>query len=371
MKINRKELLVALELVGKIPTYKGSLPVFDNVYLSLMGSNLHVVCSDYEIRVDIPVPASRGANERAWDCLVNRKLIIQTIKAMYEEELEITLTDSYGLNIKGMEAKIQLPGNPASGYPELKWGNSNSQVLYGLTHQRLSRFIQQGRNFVASDELRPVMNGLYLYKNDDREVGACATDAHRLYHGYEKTTDGTPWNFILPKGAFNLLEACIKKNSALTVQKSGRMVWFSFGRIQVYVMGIDGNFPNFLNVIPKREQFEAFWEVNKSDLLRAINLAAVTENKATSLIRFSAGEQLLVRSQDMDYNLESEQVVKIKKDGKDVEIGLKSKFLKELLKSINTQIVKFSIVDSTRSVIIEPETEQGFLTLLMPMMINH
>ena len=375
MKINRKELLGALELAGKVPAYKGGLPVFDNVLLRLGQDKLTVICSDYEVRMETTVPAQPSTGEELWECLVNRKLLIQTIKAMYDEEFRIEFSKAFVLHITGNETKIQLPGNTAAGFPEQKWEREKEEHIWGLSHDRLQRFLQQGRSYVASDELRPVMNGLYLYMNEEREIGACSTDAHRLYHGYEKVENydihPSPWCFNLPKGAFNLIEAGLKRSSVMEVHKSGLVVRFIFGRTIVYVMTIEGNFPNFRAVIPQKHQFATFWEVNKSDLLRAINLAAVTENKATQLIRFKAGDELMVRSQDIDYQLESEQVVKVEKQGNDVEIGLKSAFLRDLLKSIPTQRVKFSIADATRAVIIEPETEQGFLTLLMPMMINY
>jgi DNA polymerase-3 subunit beta len=109
--------------------------------------------------------------------------------------------------------------------------------------------------------------------------------------------------------------------------------------------------------------------VNRIDLINALRVVSVTENRATKMARLKGGEELIVSSKDPDYATFSSVKLKLSKEGGDMEIGLKSEFLAQLLATIKSQRVLFFIQDTNRAVVVKPETEQGYKMLIMPMML--
>ena len=225
----------------------------------------------------------------------------------------------------------------------------------------------------ADDELRPVMNGVYI-NLEPQSVTFVATDAHKLVKYASETAAEATASFILPKKPANLLRGLLpKEDGEITVEFDDKNVLFRLKNQVLICRLIEGNYPNYNAVIPANNPNKVF--VDRLELLNAIRRVAVCSNQSTNLIKLDISKGTInLTAQDLDFSVSAQESLPCDYEGEDIVIGFKSTFLIEILSNIETTTVLVELADSTRAGVFKPVYDQqpsnDTLMLLMPMMIN-
>jgi DNA polymerase III subunit beta len=212
--------------------------------------------------------------------------------------------------------------------------------------------------FCGNDDLRPVMSGVFLNRNN-----VCGTNAHKLYSNSNINVDINE-DIILPVSILPFLKY-IKEDCTLSLSKCKRWVKLSSGNVSLTTLLIEGKFPNYKAVIPSEHNHT--FNVDKKELINAVKNSLTCANKSTKMVAFTFSEgKLNLKSEDLDYGLSHEE--DISSDScVDFRIGFNGKFMLEVLSIIDKDInnVKFELTLSSRCVLINENS------LLMPLMINN
>ena len=225
----------------------------------------------------------------------------------------------------------------------------------------------------ADDELRPVMNGVYI-NLEPQSVTFVATEAHKLVKYASETAAEATASFILPKKPANLLRGLLpKEDGEITVEFDDKNVLFRLKNQVLICRLIEGNYPNYNAVIPANNPNKVF--VDRLELLNAIRRVAVCSNQSTNLIKLDISKGTInLTAQDLDFSVSAQESLLCDYEGEDIVIGFKSTFLIEILSNIETTTVLVELADSTRAGVFKPVYDQqpsnDTLMLLMPMMIN-
>jgi DNA polymerase III, beta subunit len=225
----------------------------------------------------------------------------------------------------------------------------------------------------ADDELRPVMNGVYI-NFAPQLLTFVGTDAHKLVKYEAKTETDLTASFILPKKPANLLRSVLlREEEAITVGFDSKNAVFKLKNHTLVCRLIEGNYPNYNAVIPTANPNKVL--VDRIELLNGIKRVAVCSNPTTNLIRMDIGENRInLTAQDIDFSVSANETISSSYDGQEITIGFKSTFLVEILANIETPTVQIELADSTRAGVFKPvyddEQRSTTLMLLMPMMIN-
>ncbi len=216
--------------------------------------------------------------------------------------------------------------------------------------------VARASNFIASDKLRPIMNGVLLRGGD-----VVATDAHKLYansvEGLSVEGDGVVLPLHLLK-IFNLF-------SDMSIFGGG-WLRLSGGGYTYETKAIEGIFPNYKAVIPTG--YTESVTVNKSELVDTLNEAQIMANETTQLSRWSIyKEGVNIKCVDIDFDRTYNS--NIGNCGGDiaVEVGLKIGFVLDIMKQYDNDEVYMEYKDSTRAVMYRTDRE---VFLQMPMMLN-
>ena len=214
----------------------------------------------------------------------------------------------------------------------------------------------------ADDELRPVMNGIYI----NLAPGALTfvgTDAHKLVKYESEAENEVGASFILPKKPANLLKSVLlKEDDAIEVSFDSKNAMFKLKSHTLVCRLIEGNYPNKVLV-------------DRIELVNGIKRVAVCSNPTTNLIRMDIGDNRInLTAQDIDFSVSANETITCSYDGEPISIGFKSTFLVEILSNMDTPTVVVELADSTRAGVFKPvyddKQTSATLMLLMPMMIN-
>jgi DNA polymerase III subunit beta len=153
------------------------------------------------------------------------------------------------------------------------------------------------------------------------------------------------------------------------VTKDNQVV-FDAGRVTLSSRLIDGQFPNYRQLLP--ESYEHDVVIDKSELLGVVRrVSLMAQRNAPLRLRFEQGTVTL-SAQTPDVG-EASESVPVNYQGDELEIGFNPQFLQDGLESVSTDEVRLRLISSLRPGLIEEasaEDSDNFLYLIMPVRLN-
>ena len=370
--VSSSALLGLLQTTNKVISSKNTLPILDYFLFDLKEGVLKITASDLETTL-VGTLAVENV-EREGLIAVPVKLMLDSLKEFSEQPLTIEANEStWEIVVSWKSGKLTLPGTSGLSYPNLPELNAETKQSLALDVDTLMVGINKTIFATADDELRPVMNGVYI-NLEPQSVTFVATDAHKLVKYASETAAEATASFILPKKPANLLRGLLpKEDGEITVEFDDKNVLFRLKNQVLICRLIEGNYPNYNAVIPANNPNKVL--VDRIELVNGIKRVAVCSNPTTNLIRMDIGDNRInLTAQDIDFSVSANETISCSYDGQSITIGFKSTFLVEILSNMDTPTVVVELADSTRAGVFKPVYEDkqpsATLMLLMPMMIN-
>jgi DNA polymerase-3 subunit beta len=157
------------------------------------------------------------------------------------------------------------------------------------------------------------------------------------------------------------------EDEAVSVSVRQNQVVFQLGEVILSSRLIDGQFPNYRQLLP--ESFEHELRISGAelrDVVRRISLLA--QKNAPLRLAFTPGE-LTVSAQTPDVG-EAQESLPVAFQGESLEIGFNPEFLRDGLDAIEDGDVVLKLISPLRPGLIEAGDGSGFLYLIMPIRLN-
>ncbi|MGQ8338325.1 DNA polymerase III subunit beta [Sunxiuqinia sp. A32] len=371
--VSSTELLSHLNAISKVISSKNTLPILDNYLFQLEDNLLTITASDLESTLITSIELDN--TEGNGDIAVPAKLLNDTLKEFPEQPLTFQINDdTFAIDIFSENGKFSIVGQNGEDFPQLPTLNEEAAASIDINHDVLLHGITKTLFATADDELRPVMNGIYIELGLD-DVTFVASDAHKLVR--YKRSDAkaeVESSFILPKKPAGLLKSLLPKEEFdVKLQFDDKNAFFTLSNFKLICRLVEGNYPSYNSVIPTNNPNKLI--VDRLELYNTIKRVSVFANQASNLIKLHIDDsQLVVSAQDVDFSISAVERLKCQYEGDEIEIGFKSTFLVEILSNLSSSEVKVELSDPTRAGLLLPAEkefdEEDVLMLLMPMMIN-
>ncbi|HBL76853.1 MAG: DNA polymerase III subunit beta [Bacteroidetes bacterium GWF2_42_66] len=371
--VSSTELLSHLSSISKVISSKNTLPILDNYLFQLEENQLTITASDLEstLITSIELDNTDGDGKIA----VPAKLLNDTLKEFPEQPLTFQISgDTFGIEIFSANGKFSIVGQNGEDYPQLPGLKDDVASSISVSHEALLSGINKTLFATADDELRPVMNGIFIEMSAD-DMTFVASDAHKLVRYKRKDVKAeVDSSFILPKKPASLLKNLLPKEEFdVKLSFDDKNAIFELTNYKLICRLVEGNYPSYNSVIPTKNPNKL--TIDRLELYNTVKRVSVFSNQASNLIKLNMNEnQLIVSAQDVDFSISAVERLKCQYEGDEMEIGFKSTFMLEILSNLSSTEVKVELSDPTRAGLLLPaETdheEEDVLMLLMPMMIN-
>ena len=371
--VSSTELLSHLSALSKVISSKSTMPILDNFLFQLSDTELTITASDLESTLITSLELENIEGEGA--IAVPAKLIIDSLKEFPEQPLTFHIdSDSFNIEIFSDNGKFSIMGQNAEDFPEQPTLNKEGTSSINVNHIVLQKGIEKTLFATADDELRPVMNGIYIELSPDY-MSFVASDAHKLVR-YRRTDAKAEFesSFILPKKPAGLLKSLLPKEEFdVKIEFDDKNAFVLLSNFKLICRLVEGNYPSYNSVIPANNPNKML--IDRLNFLNTVKRVSVFSNQASNLVKLNINDnQLVVSAQDIDFSISAVERLNCEYEGDEIEIGFKSTFLQEILTNISTGDVNVEMSDPTRAGLLLPaETEdadEDMLMLLMPMMIN-
>jgi DNA polymerase-3 subunit beta len=371
--VSSTELLSHLSAISKVINSKNTLPILDNYLFLLEDKLLTITASDLEstLITSLELENTNGNGAIA----VPAKLMNETLKEFPEQPLTFQIDpETFAIEIFSQNGKFSIVGQNGEDFPQQPILNEAVASTINVNHSVLLSGINKTLFATADDELRPVMNGIFIELTTE-DMKFVASDAHKLvrYKRFDAKAEKDA-SFILPKKPAALLKSLLPKEEFdVKLEFDEKNAFFTLSNFKLICRLVEGNYPSYNSVIPQNNPNKLI--IDRVEFYNTVRRVSVFSNQASNLIRLKLTEnQLVVSAQDIDFSISAVERLSCQYEGDDMEIGFKSTFLQEILSNLSATDVKVELSDPTRAGLLLPsETEnedENVLMLLMPMMIN-
>ncbi len=371
--VSSTELLGHLQAISRVISSKNTLPILDNFLFELKDDQLVATASDLEstLITTIPLETSVGEGVIAFPA----KILTDTLKEFPEQPLTFDIdSTSLAVKITSENGVFSIVGQNGEDFPKLPEREESNLVNITVESDVLLTGVNKTLFATADDELRPVMNGVFIELSNN-DLTFVASDAHKLVR--YKRLDGkseVESSFILPKKPASLLRNILpKEENPVCIEFDDKNAFFTLSNYKLICRLVEGNYPSYNSVIPKNNP--NILTIDRIELYNTLKRVSVFSNPASNLIKFELrSNELVVSAQDIDFSISARERLQCQYEGQELEIGFKSVFLLEILSNISSSNVLVELSDPTRAGIFLPydndNADEDVLMLLMPMMIN-
>lgn len=367
------DLLSHLQAISRVISSKNTLPILDNFLFELKGNDLIITASDLESTMITTLSLENADGEGI--IAIPARILTDTLKEFPEQPLTFQINlDSMSVDLVSENGKYSIVGKPGIDFPQLPKLKEDKTNEITFTSEALLKGINRTIFATADDELRPVMNGIYVEMGTEN-VTFVSSDAHKLvrYKRMDVKADQEA-AFILPKKPANLLKNILAKDDKpVNVAFDDKNAVFTLPKYKLICRLVEGNYPGYEAVIPKNNQNKL--SIDRLELYNTLRRVSVYSNQASNLVKLQLKpNELIISAQDIDYSISAVEKLNCQYGGDPMEIGFKSVFLIELLSNISSEEVTLELSDPTRAGLLLPkesdQEDEDLLMLLMPMMIN-
>lgn len=370
--VSSSALSSKLNMLAKVIGSKNSLPILDCFLFQVANGEMSITASDSDnvIKSTLALTDHDGEGEF---CVPNR-VILDALKELPEQPLHFDVDaagEAVAIKIVYQNGLYNFTGQSAEEYPPTQSMNDACTTV-SLPTEMLINNISRSLFATASDELRPVMNGIYFDLTADA-LAIVASDGHKLVRSKNFTIKSeSPSAFNLPKKPASLLKNILNKDGDDAIIKfddRSAEIQFTDGVMRCRL--IDGRYPNYNSVIPNNPNEVT---VDRRGLQSALRRVLPFASESSQLIRFHIESgRFEVSSEDIDFSTSAKEQLSCEYNGSPISIGFKGSSLMEILSNLTSDNIIIQLADPSRAGIIVPAEQpenEDILMLIMPMLLN-
>lgn len=356
----KENLQAGLSIVSRIASRNLTLPILGNVLLRAEGGALTLSATNLEVGV---VARVRGKTTKDGAVTVQAKLLTEFVSLLENERVELEV-DENTLRVVGEKSKTTIRGMSAEDFPIIPAVPRSSSVSFSA--QTLRTAISQVLFAAAQDTSRPEINGVYVGVAG-KTMTLAATDSYRLT---EKSLDMEKGSLerttIVPTRALSELARILPAEGIVEVFLGDSQALFVSDSVELTTRLVEGQYPDYKQIIPKSSTTEATVEVEP--LVKLVRTASLFCKPGINdvTLEFVPEKHSLVCTAANSELGEHEGSLQVKVSGERNSIVFNYRYLLEGLASIGSTSVNIGVTNSASPGVIRPVGDERYLYLIMP-----
>jgi len=356
---SKAELARALSLVGRAVSTRATVQVLGGVLVRAGDGQVELAATDMELSLRLSVDCQV---EGEGAVVAPGRLLIELARLLPESEVVLEHNPDRGvLEVTCGPARYKLNTYSAEDFPKLP--DVEAAETFTVERAALLETVSRVARAASRDESRPVLTGI-LVRFEGGKLVMAATDSYRLSVKETELSGGqsSELEAIVPARALTELGRVAQDSAELQVGVQENHAVFGAGDVWLTTRRIDGQFPNYKQLIP--ETFEHEVRLPREEFLEVVRRASVMAQRNSPLrLSFAEGE-VTVSAQTQDVG-EAKETLPVPFAGEPLEIGFNPEFLRDGLESVEADEVALQLISSLRPGLIR-SPEENFAYLIMP-----
>jgi DNA polymerase III subunit beta len=354
----RDEFVRQLSVVSRALSLRSTVQILSGILLESTGDRLVLAATDMELSLQSSLQASVDEPGKV---VIPGRLLADLARLLPNEDVAIAHRPEEGVvEVTCGAANYKLQTYGAEDFPRLP--DASGAALFTIDRAALVNTAVKVSRAASRDESRPVLTGI-LVRFEPGKVVMAATDSYRL--SVKETPlegDAPELEAIVPARALGELARIAQGDGELQLGVHENQVVFTVGGTVLTSRRIDGQFPNYSQLLP--ETFEHELTIAREEFLEVVRRTAVMSQRNSPLrLRFAEGE-LTVSAQTQDLG-EAHESMPVPFAGEPLEIGFNPDFLREGIESIEGDELRLKLISPLRPGLIQAAGDD-YWYLIMP-----
>ncbi len=361
--IAREDLKKGLYWTQHVVEKKSTKPILSNALLVATENQVVLSATDLEVGITVEIPAKV---KTPGEIAIPAKNLYEIAKELSAEHITIQRTKDTWLEIFAGTSKFKMVGLPPQEFPSMPvMSPKNTLTLDAIP---LKKMIEKTLFSVSNDDTKLNLNGVYLEGVSEKKLRMVATDGHRLSWEEQEMTQPVPLpkGVLIPrKGVLELQKLLDGEEGTIPLSIEGRNVMVKKGPVTLFIRLLEGQFPDYRQVIPKKNDCIA--TLPRAALLAALRRVSLLSQEHHRGVKMAfRGGQLELMCSNPDLG-EAREEVEVQYKGRPLEVGFNYRYFLDILSVIEDEILNLELKDEVSPCLIHSEIDKGFLSLVMPM----
>jgi DNA polymerase-3 subunit beta len=361
-RCEREVLADALATAGRATSGRNTaLPVLTGVRLELAGDQLTVTGTDLDLTIRATITVGGDVDGGA---VVPSRLTSDIVRSLGSGKVEFEASADEVVISSG---RSQFTVRPMSydDYPKLPAPATAAVTLPGAAFGEALRQVVRA---ASTDEARPILTGVQLASENDG-LRMVATDSYRLAVrdlGGQHVL-GSDQKVLVPGRALNELQRLLGGEGDLTMRLGEGNATFEVGGVQLTTQLIQGEFPNYRQLIPADHSNSL--TVEREPLLEAIRRVKVLVSRDATPVRLHlGGDTVRLTAINQDIGNASEEL-DATYEGTELVVAFNPDYLAAGVEACTGDSVTLTTRDGLKPAVLRGTGVDDYLYLLMPVRI--
>ncbi len=366
ISVDRETFLTQLQMASRVASTRSAIQALSGIQVVVSEQESELRATDMDVSLRIPIDAQVV---RPGTVVLPARLLLDVVRSLPSNDVSLELRPAeQDVELISGSATFHIRTLRAEDFPPFPDPDPASAVSVPV-----ESFIHTATKVAGSasrDETRPVLTGI-LVSASEHELSMVATDSYRLSVKETKLPASLSSGFEVNVPARALQElarlGAVAEEDDLSISVLQNQVVFTLGKVILSSRLIDGQFPNYRQLIPEGFEHELRLAGGElSDVVRRIALLA--QKNAPLRLAFGPGE-LTVSAQTPDVG-EASESLPVAFQGEGLEIGFNPDFLRDGLEAVEDGDLVLKLISPLRPGLIESADDGGFRYLIMPIRLN-
>ncbi len=380
--IDKKEFLKGLSLMQSVVGRKTTLPILSHILIQWEKNSLYLTGTDLETGICEELNATVHQGGKA---SISAKKLYEIVRELPEETIHIQKKENHWITLQCGKSIFNIAGLDPDEFPSLP--TYQDEYFSKISTQLMREMIEKTVFAASNEESRYHLNGiLFIQKKQGpgpsgTEQGGkevlrmVATDGHRLslIDRESQTIRGIEKGIIIPKkGVLEIKKIMGDRDGEeeMDIYFDQTHGFFKMGKSLMVIRLIDGEFPEYEQVIPKGNDKKLV--MNKERIYGCLRRVSTMASERVEGVKLSLKKNSVeLSSYHQDFG-DAKEEVEVVYEGPPLEIGFNARYLIEVLNVIDTEEVIMELKDEGNPGIIKPLSSiepSDQLCIIMPMRI--
>jgi len=355
----KQKLQEGVLITQKAITGKSTMPVLEGIYIKANKKEVTLIGSDMDLSIETIVEANVIEEGTV---VIDSKIFGEIIRKLPNSQVRIEITENDTLQISCEKSVFNVVYMNVDEFPSLPQIDEAKQIQ--IPQNILKNMIKSTSFAVAQDETRPILQGI-LFEMKNRKLNLVALDGYRLAIKTEYLDSDFDIEVVIPGKTLNEVSKILDDvESIVNITFSNNHILFNLNKTRIISRLLDGKFVNYNSLLP--QEHKLLVEANKQDLQNGIERASLMAKDGNSnLIKLEVQQDNLVITSNSQLGKVREEVG-ISMQGDGIQIAFNSRYLLDVLKNMEEDVVVLEMTSSVTPCIIKAKETDSYRYLVLP-----
>lgn len=360
--VSKEALLDGLQKVQNIVSTRTTLPILSNVLLEARDGRVALTTTD----LDVGMTSSIEANvTKDGATTLPAKKLVNIIRELPASEVEVSVDGKNITSISCGPSFFKIIGLSHEDFPPLSGFDESHE--YRMPQNMLRDGLKKTAFAISTDETRYVLNGIFASFREGK-MTLVATDGRRLamVENDLEFPASQETDIIIPTKAVHELQRVLSDKGEVKVQLTASQISFQIGENLLISKLIEGNYPNYRQVIPGEAQERI--ELPRDAMLDTVRRVSLLSSDKSQSVKLAFTENMVEVSANSPDVGEAKETLEIQYSAKPMQIAFNPEFMKDPLHHLVEDTIYLDLIDEMSPGVIR--LENAFLYVIMPMRIT-